>query len=96
MLALGLASLKIPLNVLVLVSAIVFQFPLDGTSDEFLSLLLQIPEHPIPEVLRLVLQIPNCPIPGSSKTYFQSGQVPPTYAYPEVGDFVCTSVIQPT
>ncbi len=42
-----------------------FQFPLDGTSDEFLSLLLQIPEHPIPEVLRLVLQIP-----GSSKHIF--------------------------
>ncbi len=70
MLALGLASLKIQWNVLVLVSAIVFQFPLDGTSDEFLSLLLQIPECPIPEVLKLVLQIPNCSIPGSSKHIF--------------------------
>jgi hypothetical protein len=58
------------MDILVLVSAIVFQFALDGTSDEFLSLLLQIPEHPIPEVLRLVLQIPNCPIPGSSKHVF--------------------------
>ncbi len=70
------------------------KIPLAGTSNEFLSLLFQILKCLIPKVLRLILQIPNCRIFGSPKYIFN--QVPPTYTYLEVGDFVCTKTIQPT
>jgi hypothetical protein len=46
------------------------KLPLDGTSNEFLNLLFQIPQHYIPRVLRPILQIPNCPILGSPKHIF--------------------------
>jgi hypothetical protein len=55
---------------LVLVLAIFLKIPLDGTFDEFLCLLFQIPKRPIPKVLKLILQIPNCPILGSPKHIF--------------------------
>jgi hypothetical protein len=47
-----------------------FKFALDGTSDEFLCLLFEIPKCPIPKVLKIILQIPNCPILGSPKHIF--------------------------
>jgi hypothetical protein len=62
--------------------------------DEFLSLLFQILEHPIPKVLKLILQILNCLIFNFPKHIFN--QVPPIYTYREVGDFVCIITIQPT
>jgi hypothetical protein len=46
------------------------KIPLDGTSNEFLCLLFQILEHPIPKVLRLIFQIPNCAIFGFPKHIF--------------------------
>lgn len=69
-------------------------FILDGTSNEFWSLLFQILECPIHKVLQLILQIPNCPIFGSPKYIFN--QVPPTCTYLEVGDSVCIRAIQLT
>jgi hypothetical protein len=76
-----------------MVSTKKLKFPLDGTIDEFLDLLFQILECHVPKVLKLIFQILNCLILGFPKHIFN--QVPPTYTYLEVGDFVCIITIQP-